>query len=75
MQYSDVMIYIHNPLDALARSGIEGRLRGMAGVAGVQFDPTRQRMLMLAFDPSRTSPALLLQAVSSAGYTAGLIGL
>jgi hypothetical protein len=75
MSISDVMIHIEKPLDAEARSSLEGALRDIDGVIAPRFSPGREHLLLVAFDPDKTHPADLLAAVRQSGGPAQLVGL
>lgn len=75
MNISDVMIHIPENLDTEARSALESRMRDLEGVIAPRFNPGREHLLVVAFDPDKTRPADLLSAVKTAGYTAQLVGV
>lgn len=75
MDISDVMIHIHENLDAAACSALETRIRSLDGVIAPRFNPGKEHQLVVAFDPDRVRPVELLDAVKAAGYTAQLVGL
>lgn len=74
MNISDVMIHIPENLDTEARSALESRMRNLEGVIAPRFNPGREHLLVVAFDPDKTRPADLLGVVKTAGYTAQLVG-
>jgi len=74
MNISDVMIHIPENLNAGARSALEARMRGLDGVIAPRFNPGKEHLLVVAFDPDKAHPADLLGAVKLAGYTAKLVG-
>ncbi|OIP17706.1 MAG: hypothetical protein AUK53_01975 [Betaproteobacteria bacterium CG2_30_59_46] len=75
MSISDVMIHIHEDLDTEARSALEARMRDLDGVIAPRFNPGKEHLLLVAFDPDKAHPADLLGAVKTAGYTAQLVGV
>lgn len=74
MNISDVMIHISEKLDAGARSTLEARMRDLDGVIAPRFNPGKDHLLVVAFDPDKSRPIELLDAVQAAGYTAQLVG-
>ncbi|MFZ2405729.1 MAG: hypothetical protein WAW41_11370 [Methylobacter sp.] len=74
MNISDVMIHISEKLDAGARSALEARMRDLDGVIAPRFNPGKDHLLVVAFDPDKSRPIALLGAVQAAGYTAQLVG-
>ncbi len=75
MSLADTLIHIDETLDARARHAIERELREMPGVISSHFNPEKQHMLLVAFDPEDIRSSDLLQRVRSHGYHAELIGL
>ncbi len=71
---SDVMIHINETLDAEARSNLEEGMRQIEGVIAPRFNPGKDHLMVVAFNPEKTSTASLLAKARSAGYTAQLIG-
>lgn len=74
MNISDIMIHVSEKLDAGARNALEARMRELAGVIAPRFNPGKDHLLVVAFDPDKTRPAELLGTVHAAGYTAQLVG-
>ncbi len=75
MSISDVMIHIKEPLNADARSSLEERMRQVEGVVAPRFNPGKDHLMVVAFDPDKTHPADLLGVVKTAGYVAQLVGV
>ena len=75
MNVSDIMIHINEPLDEAAHSSIEKSLRQVEGVISPRFNIGKAHLLMVAFNPEKTSGAALLEKVRAAGYTAQLVGM
>jgi len=75
MSLSDVMIHIEPALSANARSSLEERMRQIDGVIAPRFNPGKEHLLLIAFNPDKTAPADLLGAVKSAGHAAQLVGV
>lgn len=74
MNISDVMIHIPENLDTEARSVLESRMRDLDGVIAPRFNPGKEHLLVVAFDPDKTRSVDLLSAVKTAGYNAQLVG-
>ena len=75
MSISDVMIHIDQSLNAEARSAMEERMRQIEGVVAPRFNPGREHLLLVAFDPDKAKSAVLLEAVKASGYAAQLVGV
>jgi hypothetical protein len=71
---SDVMIHINETLSEEARSTLEENMRQIDGVIAPRFNPGKDHLMVVAFNPEKTSSAALLAKARSAGYTAQLIG-
>lgn len=71
---SDVMIHINESLSEEARSTLEEGMRQIEGVIAPRFNPGKDHLLVIAFNPDKTSTAALLAKARSSGYTAQLIG-
>ncbi len=71
---SDVMIHINESISAEARSSLEEDMRQIEGVIAPRFNPGMDHLLVIAFNPERTSTAALLAKARAKGYTAQLIG-
>lgn len=74
MSISDIMIHINEPLSGEARSALEEAMRQVEGVVAPRFNPGKEHLLVVAFDPARVNTAVLLDKVRAAGYTAQLVG-
>lgn len=75
MNISDVMIHINETLSDAARTSLEDTMRNVEGVISPRFNAGKEHLLMIAFDPAKTSAAVLLDKTRRAGYTAQLIGM
>jgi hypothetical protein len=74
MNISDVMIHINETLNSEARTSLEEDMRQIEGVVSPRFSPGKEHLLMIAFNPEKTSTLDLLGKARAAGYTAQLIG-
>ncbi len=71
---SDVMIHLDEPLSQTHRNTLEERMRALPGVIAVRFNPGKNHLLLIAFDPDQVRPIALLAQAKSIGYTAQLVG-
>jgi hypothetical protein len=71
---SDVMIHINEPLSPSNRDIMENRMRDLPGVIAARFNPGKDHLLMVAFDPGQVRPSTLLARARDIGYTAQLVG-
>lgn len=71
---SDVMIHINESISVEARSALEEAMREIEGVIAPRFNPGKDHLLVIAFNPEKTSTAALLAKARATGYTAQLIG-
>jgi len=74
MSISDVMIHINESLSVEARSSLEDEMRTIDGVVSPRFSPNKEHLMIVAFDPAKTTSMALLEKTRLAGYTAQLIG-
>ena len=74
MNISDVLIHINEPLNEQQRSVLEEAVRQIEGVVAPRFNPGKEHLLLVAFNPDLASTATLLTKVQSFGYNAQLIG-
>jgi hypothetical protein len=72
---SDVMIHINEPLDAAARASLETAMRQIEGVVSPGFNPGKEHLLIVAFNPDVTHASTLLQRVRASGYSAQLVSM
>lgn len=74
MSISDVMIHIDETLNQDQLSALENAMRKIDGVVSPRFNAGKEHLLMIVFDPDKTSSAVLLGKARAAGYTAQLVG-
>jgi hypothetical protein len=74
MNISDVMIHINETLSKEELASLENAMREIEGVVSPRFNPGKEHLLMIAFDPQKTTTADLLKTARAAGYTAQLVG-
>ena len=73
MHTPDITIHINESLDAKKQEALEATMREIDGVIAPRFN--LPHMLVVVYNSERTSPAVLLNAVTSKGYQAQLVGL
>lgn len=73
MHTPDVTIHINESLDATKQEALETAMRGIDGVIAPRFN--LPHMLVVLYNSERTNPSVLLNAVTSKGYQAQLVGL
>lgn len=74
MNVSDILIHINDTLSEQQRKALEESLRQIDGVVAPRFNPGKEHLLLVAFNPDATSMAALLTQVQSFGYNAQLVG-
>ncbi len=74
MNVSDILIHINESLNQQQRSALEEAVRQIEGVVAPRFNPGKEHLLLVAFNPDVASTATLLTKVQSFGYNAQLIG-
>ncbi len=75
MNVADTLIHVDEELDVSAREKIAESVRNLPGVIATRFNPGKEHMLSVAFDPEGTHEIDLLESVRKLGYHAELIGL
>ena len=75
MNISDVMIHINESLNKEARSSLENAMRKVEGVVSPGFNPDKEHLLVIAYNPDKTNSAVLLEKAREAGYTDQLVGM
>jgi hypothetical protein len=75
MNICGVMIHINESLSKEARLSLENTMRKIEGVVSPGFNPDKEHLLVIAYNPDRTNSAVLLEKAREAGYTAQLVGM
>ena len=75
IKMSDVMLHIDENLGERERDCFESYMRSHPGVIGLGFHAEKPHLMIVEFNPERTSPAELLHSVTQQGLHAELIGL
>lgn len=74
MSVADVMIHINQELNEQQRQSLEESMRQVEGVVAPRFNPGKEHLLLVAFNPDATTATGLLAKVHSFGYKAQLVG-
>lgn len=74
MNIIDVMIHINENTSEDNRCALIESMRKIDGVISPGFNTGKEHLLIVAFNPEKTSQAVLLEKTRSAGYTAQLVG-
>jgi hypothetical protein len=75
MSVSDILIHINQDLNEQQRMALEESMREIDGVVAPRFNPGKDHLLLVAFNPAKTSTDALLAKVQSFGYNAQLVGV
>lgn len=75
MSLADTMIHVDENLDLSQREKLVEDIRKIPGVISPRFNPGKDHVLFVAFDPAETHTIDLLETVRQQGYHAELIGL
>ena len=73
MQTSDVMIHIDENLDTSKQQELETEIRELEGVIAPRFN--LEHLLLVSYNPDKTSSSELLSVVKDKGYNAQLVGM
>jgi hypothetical protein len=75
MSVADTLLHVDEDLDLSARERIVENIRNIPGVISPRFNPGKEHLLLVAFDPSEIQSRGLLENIRNQGYHAELIGL
>lgn len=75
MSMVDTLIYVKDSLGPQARADLERRLRGVPGVIAPRFNPEKEHLLLVAYDPAQTTSDFLLDQVRAQGHDGRLVAL
>ncbi|MDX1764359.1 MAG: hypothetical protein R3231_08570 [bacterium] len=75
MSVVDTVVHVDEYLDAVQRNNLVERMRDIPGVIYPRFNPGKDHLLSVAFDPAGLWPTDLLENVRKLGYRLELIGL
>lgn len=72
---ADTIIHVDEDLDVSEREKIAESVRNLPGVIASRFNPGKEHLLSVAFDPEGSHEIDLLENVRKLGYHAELMGL
>lgn len=75
MSMVDALIYVKEPLGPQARAALEQRLRDVPGVIAPRFNPGKEHLLLVAYDPAQITSGALLEQVRAQGYDGRLVAM
>lgn len=70
MYINDVVLHVNETLDERARHELEDQMRTIDGVIAPRFNDRRTHLMIVAYDPDRTSTGSLVKEVQRRGYHA-----
>lgn len=71
----DVTVHIDEILSKQQRQNVEDNLRGIEGVVSVAIHDDKPHLVMVEYNPDRTSSGVILTTVKDTGVHAELVGL
>ena len=75
IKLADVMIHINADINDKIRSQVEASLRGLGDVVSVSMPEDKPHLVIVEYNPDKTSSGVLLAAVREMAGHAELIGL
>ena len=72
---TDILIHLDHAPDGTACQSLLTALRETSGVTRVHLDPARPHLVVIAYEPGKTSSKNLLDIVLGQGHRAQLVGL
>ena len=75
IQIADITLHIDESLDAENHARIETAIRAVDGVVSVHAQTDRPHLMIVGYNPEKTSSAAILEAATAQGIHAELIGL
>lgn len=75
IKLADVMIHIDAEINDKIRSQVEASLRGLVDVVSVSMPEDKPHLVIVEYNPDKTSSGVLLAAVREMAGHAELIGL
>ncbi len=75
IQLADVMIHIDADINDNIRSQVEATLRGLEDVVSVSMPDDKRHLVIVEYNPDKTTSGVLLAAVRELAGRAELIGL
>lgn len=71
----DVTVHIDETLSQTQRQNVEQKLRELDGVVSVAIHDSKPHLVVVEYNPDRTSSSAILGAVKDTGAHAELVGL
>ncbi|MFO8153416.1 ATP-binding protein [Thioalkalivibrio sp.] len=71
----DVTVHIDEALDSMLRGELADKLRTISGISNTSILDHTPHLMVVQFDPERIGTRQILDAVTSTGVRAELIGL
>lgn len=71
---SDILILLKQPVDEQQADVVRNAIYRSAATAMVTFDPSKGKTLLVRFDPTKDTPAAILEAVRNTGFNASMAG-
>ena len=75
IQLADVMIHIDADINDNIRSQVEATLRGLEDVVSVSMPDDKRHLVIVEYNPDKTTSGVLVAAVRELAGRAELIGL
>ena len=71
----DVLVHVDENIDKAARGEMEDKVRGIEGVVSVAQHDDKPHLMMIEYNPDKTSSAAILACVKGEGVHAEIVGL
>lgn len=71
----DVMVHVDESIDTAARGQMEDAVRALDGVVSVAQHDDKPHLMMVEYNPDKTSSSAILSCVKGQGVHAEIIGL
>ena len=71
----DVLVHVDESIDKTARGAMEDKVRGIEGVVSVAQHDDKPHLMMIEYNPDKTSSADILTCVKGEGVHAEIVGL
>jgi len=71
----DVVVHVDESIDKSARTAMEDKVRGVDGVLSVGQHDDKPHLMIVEYDPDKTSSGAILTCVRDQGVHAKIIGL
>ncbi len=71
----DVLVHVDESIDKTARGAMEDKVRGIEGVVSVAQHDDKPHLMMIEYNPDKTSSSDILACVKGHGVHAEIVGL